>query len=253
MNNRLGVFFTCYTEEEAVKYSIDKLKEIYPDVPVYLVSDGGSDFSQIKEKYRDIETRLEKDSRGILMKLKNVPEERDQVIDSIFTFLKRINESIDFCKSKFLLVMESDILVRGNLNIPENSILLGSKINPWIHRESEVNGVLSKYGGSPVNGYGCTPVIFRSDIFQEIYQMIMETPSIISDLCDVTYQVSMYDVLIPVIFALKGHREEFNPDIIECLRTPNWESLPNPLLHQFRKYYPRHNYDGVHAGDNFDF
>ena len=60
MNNRLGVFFTCYTEEEAVKYSIDKLKEIYPDVPVYLVSDGGSDFSQIKEKYRDVETRLEK-------------------------------------------------------------------------------------------------------------------------------------------------------------------------------------------------
>jgi hypothetical protein len=251
MENRLGVFFTCYTEEEAVKYSIDKLKEVYPNIPVYLVSDGGSNFSSIKEKYKDIETKLEKDSRGILMNLKNIPEEKEEVMDSIFTFLRRINESIDFCKSKFLLIMESDILVRGNLNIPEDSILLGSKINPWIHKEDEVNVILSKYGGSSVHGYGCTPVIFRSDIFQEIYQTIVKNPSIISDLCDVTYQVAMYDVLIPIVFALKGHSEEFNPDIMECLRTPNWESLPNPLVHQFRKYYPRFNYDGIHAGENF--
>ena len=52
--NNLGVFFTCYTELEAVEYSIDLLETVYPDIPVYIVSDGGSDYSFISEKYKNI-------------------------------------------------------------------------------------------------------------------------------------------------------------------------------------------------------
>ena len=177
------------------------------------------------------------------MSLKNTPDEKPAVLESIFIFLKRINDSINFNKSKFTIIMESDVLIRGELNISENNILLGSKVNPWIYKEDEINKIIVKYGGNPVHGYGCTPVIFRSEIFQEIYQILMQNQSIISELCDVTYQVAMYDVLLPVIFALKGHSEEFNPDIIECLRNPNWENTNHPILHQFRKYYPKNDYD----------
>jgi hypothetical protein len=251
MENHLGVFFTCYTEVEAVEYAINRLYDVYPEISVYLVSDGGSDFSFLQNGSRKIETRIEKDSRGVLMSLKNTPDEKQKVLESIFIFLRRINDSINFNKSKFMLIMESDVLVRGKLNIPENTVLLGSKVNPWIYKEDEINKIIVKFGGKPVHGYGCTPVIFRSEIFQEVYQILIRNQSIISELCDVTYQVAMYDVLLPVIFALKDHSEEFNPDIIECLRNPNWENTNHPVLHQFRKYYPKNNYDGIHAGENF--
>ena len=55
-----GVFYTCYTEKRAVDYSLEVLYSIYKDVPVYLVSDGGSDFSDLERKYngsRSKETR----------------------------------------------------------------------------------------------------------------------------------------------------------------------------------------------------
>jgi hypothetical protein len=247
--NNLGVFFTCYTELEAVEYSIDLLETVYPDIPVYIVSDGGSDYSFISEKYKNIRTSIESDSRGILTNLTGKKEDLEKVIDSIFIFMRRIKESIDFCGTEYLLIMEPDILVRGELNIPEGSVLLGSKINPYLYKENEINTILKKYGGDDVSGYGCTPVILRCDSFLEIYDFVMENPKFISEISEMSLQVSSYDVLLPVLFALKGHKEQFNPDIIECLRDPDWSEKQNPLVHQFRKYYPKKNYSGRHAGD----
>jgi hypothetical protein len=48
--NKIGVFYTCYTEKAAVEFSLDMLFEIYPEIRVYLVSDGGSDYSFLNSK-----------------------------------------------------------------------------------------------------------------------------------------------------------------------------------------------------------
>jgi hypothetical protein len=65
-----GVFYTCYTEKKAVDYSLEILYGIYPNVPVYLISDGGEDYSDIKNKYSsrgfNLKTFLEEDSRGLI-------------------------------------------------------------------------------------------------------------------------------------------------------------------------------------------
>lgn len=185
------------------------------------------------------------------MNLKNTIEEKEGVINSIYTFLRRIKDSIDYCSSEYILIMESDVLVRGELTIPRDSVLLGSKINPSIYREAEVNKIINKYGGVNVHGYGCTPVIFKSDIFIEAYEFIKKNPKFIEELCDITYQIAMYDILLPIVFSLLGHTEEFNPDITECLRNVNWMNTKHPLVHQFRKFYPTNNYDGIHAGESF--
>ena len=64
-----GVFYTCFTEYEAVEYSLDVLYSIYPEVPVYLISDGGSDYSNLSGKFKNAEFLLEYDSRGMVPKI----------------------------------------------------------------------------------------------------------------------------------------------------------------------------------------
>ena len=53
MSNNLGVFYTCFTETKAVEYSLKKLFEVYPNIPVYLVSDGGADYEFLKKVFPD--------------------------------------------------------------------------------------------------------------------------------------------------------------------------------------------------------
>jgi hypothetical protein len=47
-----GVFYTCFKEEDAVGYSVFVLKNYYPDCPIYLVSDGGSDYSFLENQFK---------------------------------------------------------------------------------------------------------------------------------------------------------------------------------------------------------
>jgi len=132
-----GVFYTCYTEKKAVDYSLEVLYGIYPDVPVYLISDGGSDYSDLEERYSslgfNLKTHLEVDSRGLIPTFAhredfNTEEIQQKVFDSVITFIERIKRAIDYSKKEFLLVMEPDVLVRGKISNPGNHKLLGSRV-----------------------------------------------------------------------------------------------------------------------------
>ena len=57
----IGFFYTCYKEHRAVEYSIKRLRRVYPDAPIYLVSEG-ADFSYLEEDYDEISTHLEEDT-----------------------------------------------------------------------------------------------------------------------------------------------------------------------------------------------
>jgi hypothetical protein len=56
--NKYGVFYTCFTEVKAVEYSLYELFKVYPDMPVYLVSDGGSDYSHLVDMFPVKKSRL---------------------------------------------------------------------------------------------------------------------------------------------------------------------------------------------------
>jgi hypothetical protein len=103
-----SVFYTCYTEVDAVAYAIDTLKTIYPDCPVYLVSDGGSDYSFLETKYPNIKTNLEFDSRGFVPQINDNFRDPDQqflIKQSILTFLDRTKRAIEYGQKDYLLVM----------------------------------------------------------------------------------------------------------------------------------------------------
>lgn len=247
-----GVFYTCFTEKDSVDFSVKKLYEIYPNIPVYLVSDGGLDYSYLEEKYNGIKTVKDFDSRGFVPKINesNFKEEkiRNYMVDSIYTFMERINDSIKFCKKPYVLIMEPDVLVRGELTIEDGVDLMGSRINHYHWCKKEINEVLSNIEGSvPVEYYGTTPAIFSVESFNKVYNFYQKNRDIIESFCSIDPNFSNYDIFLTVLFASMGYDEIQNPELTECLRNSSWENSHHPLLHQFRIYYPKENYTGRHS------
>lgn len=245
-----SVFYTCFTETNAVDYSIGVLRSIYPDVKIYLVSDGGNDFSFLKNKYSNIETLLEKDSRGFIPSIGDdykLPEIQKKIKDSILTFLDRVNRAIDYGDQEYLLIMEPDVLVRGKISNMNNGKLLGSRIN--IGLSNEIKSVLSNYDGAiPINNWGVTPAIFCTNSFKKAYNNLLNDSVLLDNLCLSDKRLANYDVLFAVLFATIGIEETFNPEIVECFRNPYWETSNHPLVHQYRAKYPLSSdgYNGTH-------
>ena len=246
--NKLGVFYTCFTETKAVEHSLHSLFKHYPDIPVFLVSDGGSDYSFLKDVFPDkqIETLVEEDSRGCLTWMQLDPnndaylddENQRKMVNSMEVFIDRTSRAIEYCDCEHLFVMEPDILVRGKMNIPEGAKLLGSRINNGLH--STLGEYLECFPkGKAITHWGVTPGLFHSDTFLEAASIIKSDDTILPTMCKLEKRVVFYDALYPVLSALVGEEETFWGDIVECFRNPNWRNTEHPLVHQYREHYPK--------------
>ena len=244
MKSKIGVFYTCFTEKKSVEFSLEELYKHYPNIPVYLVSDGGSDYNFLKEKFPDkkLETKLEEDTRGIIAVIDRGGdyyslENKKKMLNSVNVFLRRLEDSIKYCNCEYLLVMEPDVLVRGKLNIKENNKFLGSRVNTGIN--IKLIDYMNNYKGAvSVNNWGATPALFKVSEFRKILNLVKKDPNLLETIYLLEHRFPYYDVMFAILFGFIGVKEEFNSDITECFRNPNWETSKHPLLHQFRKFYP---------------
>ena len=237
---KLGFFFSCYKENRAVENSLSELRKHYPDNPIYLVSDGGSDFNYLKDSYDNLFVSLEEDTMSSTFNItdQNWREEVHQnaIRQATYAVLNRLERAIEYCQTDYILMMDPDALVRGQLNIPEGVKLLGSRVNTGLPIELQV--VLSRIPGAKViNCWGATPALFETKTFMDSWSRLKSSPEVMDAFIDSFYAIYAHDVLLPLIFALVGEEETFNPDIVECNRNPNWRNTTQPLVHQFKEFY----------------
>ena len=237
---KLGFFFSCYKENRAVENSLSELRKHYPDNPIYLVSDGGSDFNYLKDSYNNLFVSLEEDTMSSTFNItdQNWREEVHQnaIRQATYAVLNRLERAIEYCQTDYILMMDPDALVRGKLNIPEGVKLLGSRVNTGLPVELQV--ALSRIPGAKViNCWGATPALFETKTFMDSWSRLKSGPEVMDAFIDSFYAIYAHDVLLPLIFALVGEEETFNPDIVECNRNPNWRNTTQPLVHQFKEFY----------------
>jgi len=237
---KLGFFFSCYKENRAVENSLSELRKHYPDNPIYLVSDGGSDFNYLKGSYDNLFVSLEEDTMSSTFNItdQNWREEvhQNSIRQATYAVLNRLERAIEYCRTDYILMMDPDALVRGQLNIPEGVKLLGSRVNTGLPVELQV--VLSRIPGAKViNCWGATPALFETKTFMTSWSRLKASPEVMDAFIDSFYAIYAHDVLLPLVFALVGEEETFNPDIVECNRNPNWRNTTQPLVHQFKEFY----------------
>ena len=242
-----GIYYTCYKETDAIENSLKVLYDIYPSIPVYMVSDGGQDYSYLEKNYKGLCCNLKNDVFGFVPTIDsldyNSAEVQNKIVDAVTIFFERNMEAINYCQKPHMLIMEPDVLIRGKLSFPTGAKLLGSCVNSGLSEELQV--VLSKIPGSiSVRRWGAVPAIYDVEAFRKVYEFVINNRDIVASMVRAERRIANYDVALPVMFGACGFAESKNYELTECIRNPNWEFSKYPLLHQYRQYYGNTNYSG---------
>jgi hypothetical protein len=240
--NNLGVMFTCYDEFEATRVSLNLLKQVYPDIKIRLFTESDLSFNVLEREIFNLKVSSENDtmSKYLGFTFEGYNPDKDYLVvkEAALAVISRIEESINFCETPYLLMMDPDAIVRDKLTIPEGVSLLGCRANTHIWAIKKMNDVLESYGGIRLSAWGATPAIFNTKDFLKAKDVILNEKGLLDDLCKSFYWFCAHDILLGAMFSLIGKEETFNPDILQCEWVPDWPYRKNPLLHQFRLYYP---------------
>lgn len=238
---KLGLFVTCYDEKEAIEFALRSANSIYPNIPIFINCEGKIDFSGLKSEGLNLKAQHFEDTLSSVLKINEqnylLPENQRAIINATVSIVKRIVFGWIFLRSEYILLHCPDTLIRGELNIPEGTELLGSRVNKFTWQKT--NELLVKNGGLEITHFGAVPAIFRVDTFLEALEKTVSIPNFWNDLASSFYAPFSHDLLLPILFSLVGKIEEFNPEITECTRNPGWKLSTHPLLHQFREHYPK--------------
>ena len=237
----IGVMMSCFDEVESVSFAIQNFRKYYPDNKIFIFNESKEDYTFLLEKYDNIKIKNDKDTMSFYYKypihdVYLLPEFQEKIQEAFLTFLDRINKTIEYTQSEYLILMDPDVLVRGVLNIPSNVNLLGSLRNKGIPLETKK--VLQEVEGSIIiDEWGATPGIFKVETFQKAYNKFISIPNLLSKLTKSWSSFYAHDVIIPILFSLIGEKEYLNMDFTECNTDPDWQTNQKKLVHHYKKYY----------------
>ena len=237
----IGIMMSCFDEVEAVSFAIQELRKFYPENKIYIFNESNESYQFLLENDLNIKIKNDKDTMSFYYE-NNVsdvylrPEFQIKIQDALLTFLDRICQTIEYAESEYLLLMDPDVLIRGVLNIPSNTNLLGSLRNSGV--PSSTKKILSEIEGSVIiNEWGATPAIFRVETFKKSYDKFLSTPNLLEKLTKSWSAFYAHDVIIPILFSLIGEREHLNNDFTECNTDFDWQTNGKKLVHHYKKYY----------------
>lgn len=243
MKNKLGIMFTCYDEVAATVFAINQLRIYYPDTKIFLVTESKENYNEHFQHDKNIKIKHDEDTMSFYYNTKNLhfsyktEENQKQIKKAVNYFLNRLNEAIDYTDSEYILLMDPDVLIRGELNIPKEKMLLGSLANKNVPKE--VKNILSKIDGAIIiNEWGATPGLFHTETFKKAYLKFKSIPNLLNELVMAWYAMYAHDIIIPILFALIGEKEHYNEDFTECNTDKNWKNNNKRLVHHYKEFYP---------------
>lgn len=238
--HKLAFMVTCFDEVNAIDIAMTSLRHFYPKEFVTLYCEGDfQDFEFMRDKH-NVRVIQGADTQSQILKLSEqnyADKDIAKVKTAMSVLLSRISLACSWGDCEYLLLHCPDTLIRGEINISEGTGLLGSRVNPYFI--PKINDVLLKYGGISISEFGAVPAIFNVADFRKAHQIIKNNPTILKELAEASCYSFSHDIFIAILFSLIGKREEYNPQIVECGRNPNWINTDCPIVHQFRTFYPR--------------
>jgi len=66
----VGFIYNCvYKQKRALEYGLESIRDLYPKSKIYIVSDGGMDFSYLEDKFDNLKFDMGEDTVGAYMKM----------------------------------------------------------------------------------------------------------------------------------------------------------------------------------------
>ena len=246
----IGFVYNCvFKQKKAFEHSVESIRKVYPESKIYVVSDGGLDYTYMEDQYDDLKVSLEEDTVSDTKKLSGdnfkAPELQKIIKNGMSATLRRLEAGIEFCGNpEWICMTEPDVLIRGRISHPEGAKLLGTRVNyAWNTDQCldffmGMNELSSQIEGSiPVLRWGAVPVILHTETFLKALKVYKDNFEILDKWTEHHYNPGAFDLFIDLIFALVGEPEVFSDEFTECLRNPQWYTSHHPIVHQYREYY----------------
>lgn len=243
------IYNSVYKQKSALEHGIKQIRNIYPNSKIYIVSDGGLDYSYLQDEYDNLKFEMGEDTISAYTKMDfyNYRDEDNQqaIKKNIRVNIERVLKGIEYCGNPdWIFMTECDVLLRGKVSYPDNAKLLGTRLNyAWdipgrLEQYIEMNKISSQVSGSiPMFRWGAVPPIFETKSYLRAVEVYKENFDLLDDVTSTVFGINCFDVILPFLFSLIGEEEVYNSEIIECIRDPSWKNSDHPIVHQFREYY----------------
>ena len=251
----IGFIYNCvFKQKKAFEYSVEAIRRVYRDAKIYVVSDGGLDYSYMEDE--NLKFSMEEDTVSNMKKINenNFLEEEHQITQrkNMAATIDRLQRGLEYCGyPEWFCMTEPDVLIRGKISYPENAKLLGTRLNHAWYREDwldgfiEMNKLISEIDGSiPIVRWGSVPVIGHTQTLLKAIDIYLKNFDSLTKLTEHFHTPGAFDLFLPILFSLVGEPEVFSDEYTECLRDPNWKTSSHPVVHQYREFYSKNDFYG---------
>jgi len=238
MKSQLGFYLWAYNNVENVDYILEKMRESYPDSDLVISSDNGEDFSEISKKYNAITYIHADKSHGYCGKsLEN--GQYGWTVNEAKLWLDRLYQACKQMTSKFVMLMEEDVLIKRRFTFPSYDIIMipnikngiGTHGMEWISsRQGRTDYPYYSAGGGSIINRAKFITAYEKHIdslienYENIYVESMKSGFVGWGWCDSIICVLMY-----------AENASLSTDL-PILETGN-ENDTTPIIHKFKKYY----------------
>ena len=247
----VGFIYNCvYKQRKSFEYGLRSIRNLYPDSPIYIVSDGGYDYQYLEDEIGNLKFEMGVDTMGPYKKVDfnnfTQKEHQESIKNNIAATVDRLEKGIKYCGNPdWIFMSEPDVLLRGKFSVPKNAKILGSRLNeasmpPSVRLDQwiEFNKILCEVDTSiPIFRWVAVPPIFHTETYLKAIEIYKSNFDTLTKITEVLYGVNCYDIIMPFFFSLIGEPEIFNSEIVECLRNHNWKNTSHPIVHQWRELY----------------
>jgi hypothetical protein len=229
----IGAFHQAYKNKRATENAIKCFRKFYPENPYFLFSDNGLDFSDIAIKYNCFyeycDHRIGYDKRF------GFGESGSQ------EWLKRFNRACLTLDTKYVIMMEDDVLIQNELNVEDDVEFTGLYIPGNKFPKEFINYMTIKYSAVFHNDwYGSGGgSIFKCKTFIENYKKISkifedEYDYIVNNL---NINFGWVDNFMTTFYYMCGKKYTPNPYLTETTKNPNWQNPYFAIVHQYKHFY----------------
>jgi hypothetical protein len=247
--NNISAFFQTYKNKKATEFVLENFRKFHPDSPITLISDAGSNFTEISKKYNCnyIHSFINLGRQGS----QNIKINSEYNVDLRLGFNKEetliwINRFYESCKYSiknncdYIVMLEDDVYVTNPItNLPSGGFSCGENKDNLISPDL-IEYLEKKYDIKfDVRYYSCCGgAIFNAKTFVENYYFILNfLDSEFDTLQKFDMRIGWLDFYMHIVYYLLGCKFEVNPQFVETWMNVDWRDSSYSIVHQYKDLY----------------
>lgn len=232
--NSIGAYYQVYKNKRATDFVLSKFRDVFPESPILLISDGGDNFDDLALKHKTS-----------YVKLYNIFGEQnvDRLYDCerMIEGWRRHKLAVENAQTEYIMILEDDVLIQRQFHLGKFDSK-GVYVGNYLPADA-INEIHNCKGYTNNDQYGmCGGSVYSSNAFLNSYDsMVKYTNEFHNKLYfnrphhDPNRKVCAIDCNLVFHFNRCGFSYSKAEWLSEVLRQNDWKDYP--VVHQYKELY----------------